>query len=230
MPSKAPTRYVGGYPVYGGVFGDRGAQMGFDQRMANLYASGQPLPNQQLTGMPPPADMGPSEFGTQPTDPSGYPINPNYQPEPTPSLTVTGSGPDSSYNYYDAGNGITYVYDENWNYVRTENNATPQPTKVSNDIPAFGSRVGSYFNPSAGGFMPLGGSAISGSTMLPTTWSNANTGNPSVYAPRALPGSFNGGMISMNPADWGASGGIGPQAVTMAAPGPSAIPKNIVHR
>jgi hypothetical protein len=25
------------------------------------------------------------------------------------------------YNYYDAGNGITYVYDHNWNYVGTHN-------------------------------------------------------------------------------------------------------------
>lgn len=263
MPGRTPVRYVRGYPVYGGTFGDRGAVQSFEQRVATGSAG--PYPGWDMYGgsggsgtdAMPPAAGGIDPGGYQPVDAYGYPINPGVfspasggvgydpgnpyagvsgsayaptppsgpmgdytgttgiSPEPSPipgnaatppggypidvasptdpfgggSVSGTAGGipgvnsPTGNFNYYDAGNGVVYVYDSNWQYVGTTQNSA--------------ANIGQN---------AFQGGGVSGTTSTGSPVSTAFNSNNN--APTARPGGWDIFGSSVN---WGPSGGIGPQ-------------------
>jgi hypothetical protein len=86
----------------------------------------------------PPSDL--PGTGNQPP-PGGYPINVGVPTAPGgASNPFGGVGPTGNYNYYDAGNGTVYVYDQNWQYVGTS--MSPQGPMGAPQGPATSSSSG----------------------------------------------------------------------------------------
>lgn len=158
--------------------------------------------------------------GYQPVDAYGYPINPGFYgnasgtagagptvqvpTDPYGGGNVAGgvggipgvNSPTGNFNYYDAGNGVVYVYDSNWNYVGTTGG-------MNNNI-------------AAGNQTPPSSSTGSTGSVVTTSFNAVNNN-----APTARPGGWDIFGSSVN---WGPSGGIGPQpniadtAITGAKP------------
>lgn len=95
--------------------------------------------------------------------------------------------PDAGYNYYDAGNGITYVYDSDWNYIYTSNGT--QPSSPANQPPQYAtSAPSSPYNSPGRGFDPnagFTGQPVTGAG--PYSGGNQNPNNPGYVAPGVGP-------------------------------------------
>lgn len=168
----------------------------------------------------PSAYVGPTnEFGTQPVDQWGFPINPgfgapsnlqypsgglqyppptDYIPPSSPGSPSVGGqdisgfggvpsgqflGPTLGQNTYDAGNGVTYVYDANWNYLYTMTTpGTTGPTQTASGSAGYnpfnGAQAGASVSPPTATMPWYAGAG-------PYPGGNTNPANPGYVAPRA---------------------------------------------
>lgn len=174
---------------------DYGTPSSFDSSSYGAYSTGSgalpysepsPIPFTDPSSPSVGGDMSLGGYGTTPTGAAGM----QFQTDPSAEGTVGDFSyvPQLGYNTYDAGDGTTYVYDSDWNYLYTQQ--TPQAGAGTTGTPGL-----------APGGGTIGGAGAAGGTAGgPGSWSPTGYGSGSP---------FGAGWAGMGGAGFGGYGGLG---------------------